>query len=230
MKFLLEKFQPDHFWFCDDIFGLKPGWINKFSQLVERENLKFKFKIQCRVDLLLEENNIESLAKAGCEIVWVGAESGSQKILDAMDKGTKVEQIYEATRLLRKHKVKPAFFLQFGYLGETKEDIERTKKMLFDLMPDDIGVSVSYPLPGTKFYETVKEDLKSKANWTDSDDLSMMYHGSYSSQFYKRLHRHIHKKFRREQGIQSIKKFLSNPFSLDKIHWRRIFTLPYFIP
>jgi len=230
IKFLIEKFHPDHFWFCDDIFGLKPGWINKFSELVQKETLHFKFKIQCRVDLLLEENNILSLAAAGCDTVWVGAESGSQKILDAMDKGTTVEQIHEATRLLRKHGIKPAFFLQFGYPGETKEDIDLTKKMLFDLMPDDIGVSVSYPLPGTKFYELVKEDLKSKSNWTDSDDLAMMYRATYSPQFYKRLHRHIHKKFRREQGIQSIKKFIHHPFSLEKIQWRRIFTLPYFIP
>lgn len=237
IKFLLERVQPDHIWFCDDIFGLKPGWITRFSELVTQENLQFRFKIQCRVDLLLEESvpdrragNIESLAKGGCDTVWVGAESGSQKILDAMDKGTKVEQIYEATRLLRKYGIKPAFFLQLGYLGETKENIELTKKMLFDLMPDDIGVSVSYPLPGTKFYEMVKEDLKSKSNWTDSDDLAMMYHGTYSSTFYKRLHRHIHKKFRREQGIQSVKKFFSNPFSLEPNQWRRIFTLPYFIP
>jgi radical SAM superfamily enzyme YgiQ (UPF0313 family) len=230
IKFLLEKFQPDHFWFCDDIFGLKPGWIKNFSELVQREKLKFRFKIQCRVDLLLEENNIESLAKAGCETVWVGAESGSQKILDAMDKGTKVQQIYEATRLLRKYGIKPAFFLQFGYPGETVEDIERTKKMLFDLMPDDIGVSVSYPLPGTRFYEMVKEDLKSKSNWTDSDDLALMYQGTYSPQFYKQLHRYIHKRFRREQGVQSVKKFFAQPFSLDRIQWRRMITLPYFVP
>jgi radical SAM superfamily enzyme YgiQ (UPF0313 family) len=230
IKFLLERFQPDHFWFCDDIFGLKPGWIKKFAELVQQERLTFRFKIQCRVDLLLEENNIESLATAGCDSVWVGAESGSQKILDAMDKGTKVEQIYEATRLLRKHGIKPAFFLQFGYPGESAKDIERTEKMLFDLMPDDIGVSVSYPLPGTRFYEMVKEDLKSKSNWTDSDDLALMYQGTYSPQFYKQLHRYIHKRFRREQGVQSVKKFFAQPFSLDRIQWRRMIMLPYFIP
>jgi radical SAM superfamily enzyme YgiQ (UPF0313 family) len=230
IRFLLTKFQPGHFWFCDDIFGLKPGWLRRFSQLVTQQQLKFRFKIQCRVDLLLEENNIEALAAAGCETVWVGAESGSQKILDAMDKGTSVEQIYEATRLLRKHGIKPAFFLQLGYPGENKDDLARTEKMLFDLMPDDIGISVSYPLPGTKFYDRVKADLKSKANWTHSDDLALMYRGTYSPQFYKKLHRHLHKKFRRQQGLQSIRQFWGNPFSLDRIQWRRMLTLPYFIP
>ncbi|MCY7409324.1 MAG: B12-binding domain-containing radical SAM protein [Chitinophagales bacterium] len=227
IKMLLEKFQPDHFWFCDDIFGLKPGWIREFSEIAERENLKFKFKIQCRADLLLEEENISSLAAAGCDEVWIGAESGAQKILDAMDKGTKVEQIFESTRLLKKHGIKPCFFLQFGYPGETIEDIEATKKMLLELMPHDIGVSISYPLPGTKFFEMVKEDLKTKTNWSDSDDLAMMYRGTYSPAFYKQLHRYIHKVYRRQQGLQSLKRIFTAPAN---IQWRRIFTLPYFIP
>lgn len=229
IKLLLQNYQPDHFWFCDDIFGLKPGWIKTFSELVQQEQLHFKFKIQCRVDLLLEENNIESLAKAGCETIWVGAESGSQKILDAMDKGTTVEQIHTATKLLKKHHIRPAFFLQFGYLGETKEDIAATKKMLLDLMPHDIGISVSYPLPGTNFYEIVKDQLQAKSNWTDSDDLAMMYSGTYSEKYYRQLHRYIHKLFRRQQGIKSIVQLLSTR-SLSPDHSvRSIVLLPYFI-
>ena len=79
----------------------------------------------------------------------MGAESGSQKILDAMDKGITVEQIYEATPLLKKHGIKPSFFIQFGYLGETREDIDKTIRMIKELLPYQIGISVSYPLPGT---------------------------------------------------------------------------------
>jgi anaerobic magnesium-protoporphyrin IX monomethyl ester cyclase len=229
ISMLLEKFHPDHFWFCDDIFGLKPGWIAEFSRLVQQQNLKFRFKIQCRVDLLLEENNIGWLAKAGCDEVWLGAESGSQKILDAMDKGTQVQQIYNCARLLKKHHIKPCFFLQFGYPGETQEDIQATKKMLLDLMPHDIGISVSYPLPGTKFYENVKAALKTKVNWTDSDDLALMYEGTYSALFYRKLHRYIHKLYRREQGFQSLKQLFSFS-SIDTIQWYRILTLPYFLP
>ncbi len=228
IKLLLRNYQPDHFWFCDDIFGLKPGWIKTFSELVQQEQLHFRFKIQCRVDLLLEENNIESLARAGCETIWVGAESGSQKILDAMDKGTTVEQIYAATKLLKKHNIRPAFFLQFGYPGETKEDIAATKKMLLELMPDDLGISVSYPLPGTKFYETVKDQLKEKANWTDSDDLDMMYRGTYSPQYYRQLHRYIHKLYRRQQGWERIKQMVKTGWPAAGQSWRSIVLLPYF--
>lgn len=229
IKLLLRNYRPDHFWFCDDIFGLKPGWIKAFCELVQQEQLHFKFKIQCRVDLLLEENNIESLAKAGCETIWVGAESGSQKILDAMDKGTSVEQIYAATKLLKKHHIRPAFFLQFGYLGETKEDIAATKKMLLDLMPHDIGISVSYPLPSTKFFEIVKDQLQVKSNWTDSDDLAMMYRGTYSAKYYRQLHRYIHKLFRRQQGIKTIAQLLSTRSLTPDQSLRSIVLLPYFL-
>src|SRR6185436_10744583 len=120
---LKKQFKFDHIWFCDDIFGLKPGWVNEFAKLVEENKLQFSFKMQGRVDLLLQENNIHDLARAGCSNIWMGAESGSQKILDAMDKGTTVEQIYQATKLLKSNGIHPSFFIQFGYPGETKEDI-----------------------------------------------------------------------------------------------------------
>lgn len=206
IEFLLKNFQPDHFWMCDDIFGLKPGWVNRFAELIAERGLKFKYKIQSRVDLLLEERTIESLARSGADTVWVGAESGSQRILDAMDKGTTLEQIIDATKLLRQHQIKIAFFLQFGYAGETQQDIDATLKMVLDLMPDEIGISVSYPLPGTKFYENVKNQLKEKQNWIDSDDLAMMYHATFSPSYYKVLHRYVHSRYRIKRGWEQLKK------------------------
>jgi anaerobic magnesium-protoporphyrin IX monomethyl ester cyclase len=97
---------------------------------------------------------------------------------------------------LRAAGIKSGFFLQFGYLGETWEDIQKTIQMVRDLMPDEVGISVSYPLPGTKFYERVKSQLGAKANWTDSDDLAMLYQGTYSTEFYRQLHKVIHKEYR----------------------------------
>jgi radical SAM superfamily enzyme YgiQ (UPF0313 family) len=160
LKLLKEKFRFDHIWFCDDIFGLKPGWVNAFANCIEKEQLQFRFKIQARADLLLQENTIKDLARAGCHNIWMGAESGSQKVLDAMDKGTTVEQIYQATTLLKKHGIHPSFFIQFGYPGETQEDIAKTIRMIKDLLPYEMGISVSYPLPGTVFYERVKTEQK----------------------------------------------------------------------
>ncbi|MBC7872155.1 MAG: radical SAM protein, partial [Chitinophagaceae bacterium] len=156
MTWLKENFTPDHIWFMDDIMGIQERWIEEFADLLDARGLHIPFKSLNRVDLLLRGKTIPALARAGAKIVWVGAESGSQKVLDAMEKGTTVEQIYEATRQLHANGVKVAFFLQFGYPGETREDIELTLKMVRDLMPDDIGISVSYPLPGTTFYERVR--------------------------------------------------------------------------
>jgi len=207
IAWLKAKYRTDHIWFCDDIFGLKPGWVKQFSDLVKQQQLSFRFKIQSRVDLLLEEDIIDSLAGAGADTVWVGAESGSQKILDAMDKGTRVDQIAAATRLLKSKNIKVAFFLQFGYLGETREDIDKTIRMTLDLMPDEIGISVSYPLPGTKFYDKVKDQLHHKRNWSDSDDLDMMFQGTYPPRFYKVLHRYVHNLYRIRRGTAGARSF-----------------------
>lgn len=211
LKMLKEKFNFDHIWFCDDIFGLKPGWVHEFADLVEKEQLLFKFKIQARADLLLQEDYIADLARAGCQNIWMGAESGSQKILDAMDKGTKVEQITEATRLLKKNNINPSFFIQFGYPGETRQDILKTIRMINTLLPYEIGISVSYPLPGTVFYEKVKAQLEYKANWTDSDELALMFTNTYAPAFYKQLHRYVHKSYRQHMAMDTMKKMIRRP-------------------
>ncbi|HEY9196687.1 MAG TPA: radical SAM protein, partial [Mucilaginibacter sp.] len=91
IKMLKERYGMDHIWFCDDIFGLKPGWVQEFAKLLGQEGIRIRFKIQSRADLLVEEEAVEALAAAGCENVWIGAESGSQKVLDAMDKGITID-------------------------------------------------------------------------------------------------------------------------------------------
>jgi len=230
IELLMNNYQVNYFWMCDDIFGLKPGWVQEFRDIVKEKGLKFKYKIQSRVDLLLQEDTIAALAESGADTVWVGAESGSQKILDAMDKGTKVEQIYKATKILKNNRIKPAFFLQFGYLGETKEDIDKTINMVLDLMPEEIGISVSYPLPGTKFYEKVKEQLKEKANWTDSDELALMYKSTFSPSYYRKLHRYVHKVYRRRQSLFNLKNIIFNPLKTNRKKIRSALSSLYYIP
>jgi radical SAM superfamily enzyme YgiQ (UPF0313 family) len=230
LLFLKEKYNYDYIWFCDDIFGLTPGWVQKFSSLVKAHKLALKYKIQSRADLLVQENYITALAASGCDCVWMGAESGSQKILDAMDKGTTIEEIKTANALLKKHGVRTAFFLQFGYPGETSEDIDKTIALLSECMPDDIGISVSYPLPGTVFYENVKSELKQKQNWSDSDDLALMFRNTYSPEFYRQLHRFVHKHYRGKQGVESLKKLLGKPFRSKISDLRRASSLAYYVP
>ncbi|HEY1012149.1 MAG TPA: radical SAM protein [Herpetosiphonaceae bacterium] len=208
LAWLKETFRPDHIWVADDIMGLKPGWLERFADLVEERGARVPFKCLSRVDLLQRPETARALHRAGCQIVWVGAESGSQKILDAMEKGTKVEQIYGAARLLREAGVKVGFFLQFGYPGETRADIDLTFKMVRECRPDDVGMSVSYPLPGTRFYERVREQLGAKQNWVDSNDLAMMYRGPFTTEFYRKLHVVLHKEFRSRKTLDQLRTLI----------------------
>jgi len=230
IEMLINTYNVRYFWVCDDIFGLKPNWVQEFRDLVKERKLDFKYKIQSRVDLLLKEDSITALADSGLHEVWVGAESGSQRILDMMDKGTQLEQVYTATKMLKKHNVRVAFFLQFGYMDESRSEIDQTIKMVEELVPDDIGISVSYPLPGTKFYEMVKDQMLVKQNWKDSDDLEMMYKGSFDSAFYKRLHRYVHKCFKKAKGFESWKMLFNSPFQLSKKQILYALAIFYYIP
>jgi anaerobic magnesium-protoporphyrin IX monomethyl ester cyclase len=185
----------EHVWFADDIFALSPQWTRAFAEAVEQAGARLPFKMQSRCDLMTRDT-VAALKRAGCAEVWMGAESGSQKILDAMDKGTRIAQIYEARENLRRHGIRACYFLQFGYPGETWEDIQKTITMVRETGPDDVGISVSYPLPGTRFYARVAEELGEKANWHDSDDVSMMFRGAYSTEFYRELADAVHAEVR----------------------------------
>jgi anaerobic magnesium-protoporphyrin IX monomethyl ester cyclase len=195
--------RPDHIWFADDIFGLRSDWLAAFDDRVVELDAAIPFTMQSRCDLMTPVA-VQALASAGCHEVWLGAESGSQRVLDAMDKEITVEQIRSARHALAEVGVRACLFIQFGYPGETWQDIEKTIAMVQDILPDDIGVSVSYPLPGTRFHEMVKFDLEDRENWQDSGDLAMMFAGTYSTQLYRQLHLALHDDLdlrRRERGL-----------------------------
>jgi radical SAM superfamily enzyme YgiQ (UPF0313 family) len=227
MQWLKEMFHPDHLGFADDIMGLQPNWLQHFADLIEAAGARLPFKCLSRADLLLREGEIAALQKAGCQTVWIGAESGAQKILDAMEKGTRVEQIYAATRQLHRAGIRAGFFLQFGYPGETREDMALTFKMVHDCRPDDIGVSVSYPLPGTKFFERIKNQLGAKQNWLDSNDLAMLYQGPYTTAFYRQLHKVLHKEFRTRKYREELRRAFQSRRAFPMPHWRRTAALAY---
>jgi anaerobic magnesium-protoporphyrin IX monomethyl ester cyclase len=191
MALLKNLYGLDHLWFADDIFGLKTQWVAELAEMTRRLDASIPFKIQSRVDLMKEETT-RALRQAGCAEVWMGVESGSQKILNAMDKGIRVEQVAQSRENLRSAGIRACFFIQFGYAGESWEDIQQTIRLIRKTQPDDIGISVSYPLPGTRFYERVSAQLGSKTNWIDSEDISMMFRGVYTTEFYRALHDALH--------------------------------------
>ena len=189
--YLKRTFRPDHVWFADDIFGFRVDWVREFAAVVGGTASTVPFTIQTRADLL-SERMVQALREAACVEAWLGAESGSQRILDAMNKGTTVQDILTARSRLKAAGIRVGFFIQLGYLGEQLVDILATRELLAAARPDDVGVSVSYPLPGTRFHELVKAQLGPKTHWQDSDDLAMMFQGTYSSEFYRAVRNLFH--------------------------------------
>lgn len=198
MIHLKRQFQPDHIWMADDIFGFHPGWVETFAARLASAGGPIPFTIQTRADLLTERMTA-ALQQAGCQEAWIGAESGSQRILDAMDKGTHTEDLLTARQRLGEHGIRACFFIQLGYLGEELDDLLATRELIARAAPDDIGVSVSYPLPGTQFYETVKAQLGAKTHWRESNDLAMMFQGAYDSDFYRRVRDLLHEQVTLQQ-------------------------------
>ncbi|WP_375175184.1 B12-binding domain-containing radical SAM protein [Pseudooceanicola sp.] len=197
---LKTRAQPERIWVMDDIFAMKPGWARSFAEALEARDAHIPFKCLSRADLLLREGEVAALADAGCAELWIGAESGSQTILDAMEKGTDIAEIDKATRVLRDHGIKIGFFLQYGYPGEGWAEIRHTFALLKRNLPDKLGISVSYPLPGTPFHDRVLDRLGAKRNWEHSDDLDLMYRGPFNKRFYRVLHRYTHALLRWYKG------------------------------
>jgi anaerobic magnesium-protoporphyrin IX monomethyl ester cyclase len=218
-----QVWHPDHIWFADDIFGLRPSWVSEFSREVATRDAAVPFTIQSRCDLMTPEA-VAGLRAAGCHEVWLGAESGSQSVLDAMDKGISVEQIRTARQRLGDAGIRASFFVQFGYPGERWDDVLATVELVRDTLPDNIGVSVSYPLPGTRFHALVADQLRAKANWDESGDLDMMFKGTYTTPFYRQLHLVLHDDLslhRRKAGLEDVPHPLLEAVSADE-HERRV--------
>ncbi|HUE87356.1 MAG TPA: radical SAM protein [Vicinamibacterales bacterium] len=226
IAWLKTEFAPDQLFVVDDLFGLQPGWVDAFAAQVERCQARIPFRCLMRADQL-DRDVVRPLAAAGCRMVWMGAESGSQRILDAMEKGVTVEQIRSAVSELRHAGIQVGMFLQFGYPGETWDDVEKTLALVRELAPDDIGVSVSYPLPGTKFYERVRAEMGAKQNWVDSDDLAMMYRATYTPRFYRVLHHVVHHEFRARQLARRVKDRIGSPSQLRLPDLRRLAAWAY---
>jgi anaerobic magnesium-protoporphyrin IX monomethyl ester cyclase len=191
MKFLKISAGVQHIWFGDDVFALDRHWVQRFAEEVSRRDAAVPFKIQSRADLM-SEATVRNLKAAGCAEVWMGVESGSQAVLNAMDKGLALSSVRAARRLLKEAGIRACFFLQFGYPGESWAELQETIEFVRETQPDDVGISFSYPLPGTVFYERVQQQLGQKRNWTDSDDLCIMFTAAYTTDFYRAVRDALH--------------------------------------
>ena len=215
LRLLRREYAPDHIWFCDDILALKTKWLATWSAAVSSEGLQTPFLCQTRVDLMNEEN-VRALRNAGCVETWLGAESGAQSVLDAMEKGITVAETRVAVARLRAAGIRVGLFLQFGYPGEGWPEIQATRALVRAVAPDDIGISVSYPLPGTRFHDSVRDRLGDKRNWDQSADLDPLFPGAFPRNFYQTLARAVHAEFRTRRGARAARVLLTDPLRIDR--------------
>nr|BCX00099.1 MAG: Mg-protoporphyrin IX monomethyl ester oxidative cyclase [Bacteroidota bacterium] len=196
VRLLARAYGAEHIWFMDDIFGLQPGWLERWAELVESRGPRLPYRCLQRADLLRRLKAFDPLARSGCRTLWMGVESGSVRVLKAMRKGIDPEDVRLATNELRRRGIRVGWFLQFGYPEETPEDIACTWALVRELVPDEIGISTAYPLPGTEFFERARFLLGERTNWAHADDVEPIAPAYYRPHFYPALHRELHARHR----------------------------------
>ena len=183
VEWLLQTYSPDMVWVSDDVFTINHKWIRDYAAEMRRRGLRIPFECISRADRLSAEM-LDLLAELGCFRVWIGSESGSQRILDAMDRGVKVEQVQQAVALTRERGIESGMFLMWGYEGEELDDIEATIKHVSISKPDIFFTTVSYPIKGTPYYSKVSDRLVQLKPWGVSSDREIKIKGRHSRTFY----------------------------------------------
>ena len=184
VAWILERYRPEMLWFADDVFTIHHGWITKFAAEMQRRRLHIPFECITRADRL-NAQMAETLARLGCFRIWIGSESGSQRILDSMQRGVKVEQVRHAVALSKQNGIQTGMFLMWGYEGEDISDIEATVDHVKQCRPDVFFTTVAYPIKGTPYFDKVASKLVTVRAWQNSTDRDVMVRGRHSRRFYQ---------------------------------------------
>jgi len=183
VEWLLQEYTPDMVWVSDDVFTINYDWLRRYAAEMRLRNLHIPFECISRADRLNEEM-LDLLAELGCFRIWIGSESGSQRLLDSMDRGVKVEQVQRAIAMSRERNIQSGMFLMWGYEGEEMEDIEATVRHVSTSKPDIFFTTVSYPIKGTPYYKQIENKLVQLKPWNESSDREIMIAGRHSRAYY----------------------------------------------
>lgn len=185
-----QNYQPDAIWFVDDVFTISHKWLKEFSDLMVEKNAVIPYEIITRADRMNEEV-ILLLKKSGCFRIWIGAESGSQQIIDAMDRRVEVRKVREMIRLSKKNGIEAGTFIMLGYPGETKKDIRETIEHLRESRPDHYTITLAYPIKGTPLYEEVASTISPHV-FSGSTDRDLDFKRRFSTKYYQYAIRWVH--------------------------------------
>jgi len=184
LQWLIERYQPQMAWMADDVFTIHHGWLFQYAAELKRRRLQLPFECISRADRL-NPQVVATLAEMGCFRVWIGSESGSQRILDAMERGVTLEQVQTAVALCRSAGIQTGMFLMWGYEGEDLSDIEATVEHVKKTDPDIFFTTVAYPIKGTPYFSDVAERVESLKQWSESSDRELRIRNRHSRQFYR---------------------------------------------
>ncbi|HEX9637002.1 MAG TPA: radical SAM protein [Acidobacteriota bacterium] len=183
LEAIVRDYAPDMLWYADDVFTIHHRWLEAYAQELRRRGLRLPFETISREDRL-NQKVIRSLAEMGCRRLWIGAESGSQRILDAMQRRTKAQRVTEMVALLKRHGIETGLFIMLGYEGEELSDIEATVAHLKATLPDTFLTTVAYPIRDTPYYQRVEERLIRPKPWAESTDRDLTVAGRHTRRFY----------------------------------------------
>ncbi|NIR48590.1 B12-binding domain-containing radical SAM protein [candidate division KSB1 bacterium] len=180
---IVQAYQPDMLWYADDVFSIHHRWLFEYADELQQRNIRLPFECISREDRL-NESVVQKLAEMGCDRLWIGSESGSQSVLDAMQRRTNVERVQEMTRLLQKYGIQAGMFIMLGYEGETLDDLEATAEHLKKANPDIFLTTVAYPIKGTGYFHEVEDRIRSRKPWEQRTDRDLLVSGRSSKRFY----------------------------------------------
>jgi radical SAM superfamily enzyme YgiQ (UPF0313 family) len=180
-----DVWKPDQVWYADDVFTINHRWLFSYAAELKRRAIRLPFETISRADRMLDERVLETLAGMGCYRVWIGSESGSQRILDAMQRGVTVEHVQQATRHAQRHGIQVGMFLMWGYDGEELSDIEATVEHVKRANPDIFFTTVSYPIKNTPYFDRVQERVSLPRAWESATDRDYVIAGRHSRRYYK---------------------------------------------
>lgn len=183
MQWLKEQYSFDMIWFVDDVFTINHKWLREFAAELGSRNMIIPYEIITRSDRVNPEV-LQLLKDSGCARVWIGAESGSQKVIDAMDRRVQVEQVREAIREVKQFGMEAGTFIMLGYPGETETDIKETLDHLKYSNPDLYTITVAYPIKGTPLYNEVEHIFTSPLPWETTTDRDIDFRRTYPRAYY----------------------------------------------
>jgi anaerobic magnesium-protoporphyrin IX monomethyl ester cyclase len=184
VEWVLNRYRPDQLWLADDVFTIHHGWLDQYAEEMGRRGLRIPFECITRADRM-NARVARQLAELGCYRVWIGSESGSQRLLDAMERGVSVAQVRDAVRQLRENGIQTGMFLMWGYEGEELGDIDATYEHVKACRPDVFFTTVSYPIKGTPYYDEVRPKLVQLGDWETTTDREVKIRGRHSRRFYQ---------------------------------------------